>query len=388
MEGNGLEIKFDLPTSWRHGRGSAATAGEILTGLGCTRALLLTDSLLLERKIVQPVLNSLDQTGIDYVVCGEVTAEPTLNMFESLVTTLDLKSFDSIVAVGGGSVLDVAKGLAVIASFGGNIIDYAGFNKVPGVPAQKIVAIPTTSGTGSEISDGVVLIDEARDTKFLVISKKICPTVALTDPELTLSMPPRVTTCSGVDALVHATESYISRGANLTTELFALKAVELLIAGFKPCLADGNDLKARESMQIGATMAMIAGMNSYLGLCHALAMPLCALYHMPHGQACGMVLPAVLHYNAAVRNEKIVRVLKTMGLFDEAAGDDANDERAYDGLKKFLKEIGISLHLSDFGYKAQDMATIVQATLKSAQTPTNPRTPSEQNIANIVSRVM
>jgi alcohol dehydrogenase len=388
MEGNGLKIKFDLPTSWRHGRGSAATVGDILTGLGCTRALLLTDNLLLEHKIAQPVLNSLDQAEIDYEVCGEVTTEPTLNMFESLVTILDLKSFDSIVAVGGGSVIDMAKGLAVVASFGGKITDYAGFNKVPGVPAQKIVAIPTTSGTGSEISDGVVLIDEARDTKFLVISKKICPTVALTDPELTCSMPPRVTACSGVDALVHATESYISRGANLTTELFALKAVEMLMAGFKPCLSDGNNLKARESMQIGATMAMIAGMNSYLGLCHALAMPLCALYHMPHGQACGMVLPTVLQYNAAVQNERIVRVLKTMGLIDATAGVDATDARAYDGLKIFLAEIGISLHLSDFGYKARDMATIVQATLKSAQTPTNPRTPFEQDIADIISRVI
>lgn len=388
MEDNGLEIKFDLPTSWRHGRGLAATVGDILIGLGCTRALLLTDNLLLERKVAQPVLNSLDQSGISYAVCGEVTAEPTLNMFESLVTTLDLESYDSIVAVGGGSVLDVAKGLAVLASFGGKITDYAGFNKVPGVPAQKIVAIPTTSGTGSEISDGVVLIDEAKDSKFLVISKKICPTVALTDPELTRSMPPRVTTCSGIDALVHATESYISRGANLTTEMFALKALEMIMAGFKPCLSDGNNLNARESMQIGATMAMIAGMNSYLGLCHALAMPLCALYHMPHGQACGMVLPAVLIYNAAVHNEKIVQVLKTMGLFDEAAGVDATDARAYDGLKNFLTEVGINLHLSDFGYKAQDMPTIVQATLKSAQTPTNPRTPSEQDIADIVSRVM
>ena len=383
-----MEMTFDLPTSWRHGRGIASRVGDILTDLGCRKPLLLTDELLLKQNIIEPVVTSLNNANIAYEVNADIAAEPTLRLFQSLVDKLDLKSFDAIVAVGGGSVLDVAKGLAVMATFGGDIRDYAGFNKVPRVPDQKIITIPTTSGTGSEISDGVVLIDEERQTKFLVISKLICPTMAITDPELTRGMPPWVTTCSGIDALVHATESYISKNATVVTELFALKAIEMLSRGFKPALVDGNDLDARESMQIGATMAMTAGMNSYLGLCHAMAMPLCALYHMPHGQACGMMLPAVLQYNAGVKNDKVVTALKTMQLNNDKAGDDATVDAAYEKLDAFLKDIGIAIKLSGLGYQPEHMQTIVKETLASAQAPSNPRIPTEEDIARIVDKVI
>lgn len=381
------EFTFDLPTSWRHGSGMASRTGEIIKEFGCRKTLLLTDRFLLEQKIIGPVLKSLDSAGIEYVVCGEIDEEPTVRFFDYLADTLDLKSFDSILAVGGGSVLDVAKGLAVVASFGGNIRDYNGFDKVPAVPDQKIIAVPTTSGTGSEVSDGVVLIDEEKNTKFLVISKKICPAAAITDPELTRSVPYRVAVCSGIDALVHATESFLSRDASIITETFALKAVELLTKNFKQAVADSQNIHARESMQVGATMAMIAGMNSHLGLCHALAMPLCAHYHMPHGQACGMVLPAVLQYNAEAENEKVVRLLKTMGLYDEEIGEDATQDRAYEKLNAFLAEISIVSKLGSFGYRDEDLSGIAEATLESAQTPTNPRKPSKQDIADIILKV-
>ncbi len=384
MNENHSAFGFDLPTSWRHGIGMAGKVNEVMKDLGCRKALLLTDDLLVENNVVDPIINSLKDAAIEYTICGDVTQEPTVKMFDALVAKLDLESFDSIIAVGGGSVLDVSKGLALIATFGGHISDYAGFNNVPGVPKQKIIAIPTTSGTGSEVSDGVVLIDEEKETKFLVISKKICPTVALTDPELTCSMPPRVTVCSGIDALVHATESYISNRASVVTEIFALKAIEYLCAGFKPALANGQDLKARESMQLGATMAMTAGMNSYLGLCHAMAMPLCALYHMPHGQACGMSLPTVLQFNAKVANGKVIKALKTMGLYDPETGDDATSDQVYDLLKGFLSDIGILSNLTKYNYTEKDNPQIIQATLQSAQAPTNPRTPSEQDMADLI----
>jgi alcohol dehydrogenase len=282
------------------------------------------------------------------------------------------------VAVGGGSVLDVAKGLAVIGSFGGHIREYAGFDKVPAVPRIKVIAVPTTAGTGSEISDGVVLIDEARNTKFLVISKKICPTAALTDPLMTLSMPPRVTACSGVDALVHATESYISKGAGPATEVFALRAIELLARHIAAVYQNGRDVALREKMQIGATMAMTAGMNSKLGLCHAMAMPLCALYHMPHGQAVGMALPVVLAYNAPVAKAKINRIFKAMGF----VGD------GFQQLETLLTQIGLSARLSDFGFKEAHLQTIVEETLNSAQRPTNPRDPTPEDIASIVHQLV
>jgi len=322
------------------------------------------------------VINSLRNENITYSICDDVNMEPTVRLFEAIAGKLDLTSFDSIVAVGGGSVLDVSKGLSVIGSFGGNIRDYDGFGLVPGIPRIKIIAVPTTSGTGSEVSDGVVLIDESRDTKFIVISKKICPAVALTDPEMTISMPQHVTACSGMDALVHAIESYISKDSNSVTELFAQKAIKLIAKGLKPAYFDGNDIKAREKMQIGATMAMTAAMNSYLGLCHAMAMPLCALYHIPHGQVCGILLPHILKYNAKSVPEKVNLIFEIMDF-----------KGAYEDIRRLLNDIGLSIKLSDFGYKDSHLQIIIKRTFESAQAPTNPRTPIVDDIADIVNLI-
>jgi len=369
---------FDYPTSWSHGRGLANQTATVLKQLGCRSPLVLTDQLLLSVGVVDPVLHSLREAGLEYTICDAVNYEPTVALFDSIVAQLDLKAFDAIVAVGGGSVLDVSKGLAVIGSFGGHIRDYAGLDKVPGVPSIKVVTVPTTSGTGSEISDGVVLIDEERQTKFLVISKKICPTVALTDPLMTLSMPPRVTALSGTDALVHATESYISKGAGPASELFALRAVELVGRNLAAVYKDGRDLDLREKMQIGATMAMSAASNSKAGLCHALAMPLCALYHMPHGQAVGMALPVVLAYNAPVVGPKIDHIFQAMGFADDG----------FARLEALLTEIGVSARLGDMGFEESHMPTIVKETMNSAQRPPNPRDPTPEDIADIVRRMV
>jgi len=183
-------MKFDFPTSWRHGRGLSAKAGSIVKDLGCRKTLLLTDRLLVNLGVVKPVVRSLEHSGLEYLLRDDVTAEPTVGFFETLVENLDLEDFDSILAVGGGSVIDVAKALAVIAQFGGHIRDYGGIDKIPEPLTRKIITIPTTSGTGSEISDGIVLIDEKVQSKFLVLSTRLCPAVAITDPEITKSMPP------------------------------------------------------------------------------------------------------------------------------------------------------------------------------------------------------
>lgn len=369
---------FDFPTSWSHGRGLARETGAVVGRLGGRECLVLTDQILLSLGVVEPVLESLRQNDINYTVCDAVNYEPTVALFDSLVAELDPQRFDVIVAVGGGSVIDVAKALALIGSFGGHIRDYAGFDKVPGLLRIKVVTVPTTSGTGSEISDGSILIDEERKTKFLVISKKLCPTVALTDPLMTLSMPPRVTAFSGTDALVHATESYISRGASPASELFALRAIELLSRNIVAVYDDGQDLDLREKMQIGATMAMAAAMNSKLGLCHAMAMPLCALYHMPHGQAVGMCLPVVLAYNAPAVGNKLDDVFAAMGF----------QEDGFAQLEALLTRIGVSARLRDFGFDESHLPIIVKETLDSAQRPTNPREPTPEDIAELVHKMV
>lgn len=388
-------MRFDFPTSWRHGRGLAAQAGTILRELGCSRTLLVTDRLLIEKGVVGPVMASLDEAGIVYTLCDAVSTEPTVDLFEKLVGATggsplipDLAGFDSVLAVGGGSVIDVAKGLAVVAQFGGHIRDYAGFHKIPEPLTRKIVAIPTTSGTGSEISDGSVWIDEVAQTKFLVLSTRICPAVALTDPEMTRSMPPRVTALSGVDALTHAIESYLSVDAGVATEPLSLKAIELISGGLTRAYLHGDDLDARERVQLGATMAMIAGMNAHMGLCHAMAMPLCGLYPIPHGQACGMALPHVLEFNAGVVGAKVTDIIAAMGLIVEVAGEQAPGGACYGRLATFLAELGVAGRLRDFGYRDEHMESIIQGTRNSVQFRFNPRTPTDDDLARLVERLV
>ena len=384
MRQNDLAMKFDFPASWQHGRGLASKTGYLLKNLGCKATLVVTDKALVDLGILKPVTTSLDEFNIAYTICDEVTIEPTVRLFEDIVNELDLKKFDSVIAVGGGSVIDVSKGLSIIAKFGGSIRDYAGHDKVPGHPDWKSIAIPTTSGTGSEVSEGSIFIDESVQTKILVLSLNICPTIALTDPEMVKTMPPNVTSNSGIDALVHAIESYTSIDASALTEPISLKAIELISKGLKPAYRNGNDLDAREAMQIGATMAMVAGMNAHMGLCHSMAMPLCALYRMPHGQAVGMALAPVLAFNAEVVKEKVVTIFKVMGFINSSAGEDALTPESYKKLEIFLKEIDMAARLNDFGYRDEHMETIVEGTMNSVQRKFNPRKPSKEDIAEIV----
>lgn len=208
--------------------------------------------------------------------------------------------------------------------------------------------------------------------------------MALTDPRMTLSMPPQVTAASGIDALVHAVESFISKGASAVTESFSIKAVELIGRNLETAYANGDDISVREQMQIGATMAMVAGMNAYLGLCHAMAMPLCALYHMPHGQAVGMALAPVLAYNSAVAGPKVAQILAQMGLSTQNQSTEADIPAALERLQDLLERIGLGRRLGDYSFQESHIDTIVQATLASAQRPTNPRNPTNEDIADLV----
>lgn len=378
-------MRFDLPTSWRHGRGFAAQAGSVLIDLGCSRTMLVTDEALVERGIVAPVTASLQRSGIEYSVCTDVTTEPTVALFERLAAHWDLAEFDSVLAVGGGSVIDAAKGMAVVAQFGGHIRDYAGFDAVPAPLARKIVAIPTTAGTGSEISDGSVWIDEARHTKFLVLSGYLCPTVAITDPEVTSSMPPNITATSGIDALTHAIESYLSVDASVASGLFSLQATGSIAANLKRAYSHGDDLDAREAVQIGATMAMIAGMNAHMGLCHAMAMPLCGLYPLPHGQACGLLLPHVLEFNARVVGSRVDDVA---GALDIGESTDGGSQSPYDRLAGLVADVGLGVRLRDLGYRDDHLEIIVRETRNSAQFRFNPRPATNEDLIRLVERLV
>jgi alcohol dehydrogenase class IV len=384
---SGMNLKFELPTCWQHGPGIVSQIGTILQEYGCSKPLIVTDKLLISLGVVSPVFKSLEQERIPYTVCDSVDKEPTVAMIDSIAKSLDLRSFDSVIAVGGGSVIDVSKGLTILGTFGGTITDYDGFDKFPAKPDLKVFAIPTTAGTGSEVSDGSVVIDEQRNTKFVVISNHLRPEVAITDPEMTKSMPPKVTACTGIDALIHAIEAYLSIKANMATDLFALKSIELIAQGLVPAYQNGEDIAVREKMQLGATMAMVAASNTHVGMCHAIDGPICALYHIPHGQGCGLVAPAVLKFNAEVSREKVVNIFRTMGFIEENTEDSAAIEMGCDKLTELLDKVGLLIRLRDIGFQESHIENIAKETLKTAQLRTNPRQPTEKDIETILREI-
>ncbi len=388
MTNNPLSIRFSVPTLWMHGRGRVKDIGTILNDLKVKNALVITDRNLVDFGIIEPVLKALTDSKIEYSICDEVIREPSVDSFASLVNKVDLKKHDAFIAVGGGSVIDVSKGLRLIDQFGGSICDYAGSGKVPGNLSKPLIAIPTTAGTGSEVSSGAVFTDEKIKSKFALSDFKLCPTIALTDPEMTLTMPPRVTAITGIDALVHAIESYISRQANLVTEMFAERAIELIGANFYRVMKSGEDIEAREFMQIASTLATISGYNAKLGLCHAMAMPLCSLYDLPHGQATGVVLPYVLEFNSETVPKKIQRIFLSLGYIGKDKVEARPDKQSFIQLETLLKDTGLSIKLIEHGFKESHLEDITNGTLKSFQTSNNPRTVKKEDVVRIVQRLI
>ena len=383
-----MTINFNLPTHWLHGQGYASKVGEILKQKNAKRPLVLTDNILIKLGTINPVLKSLEDNGFKYVICDKFNAEPTVTHFDTVAKELDLKQFDSVVAVGGGSIIDAAKAFSIVAKFGGSIRQYAGKDKIPSRSDWINICIPTTAGTGSEVSDGAVFIDEEANTKFIMMSKFVCPNIAITDPELTRTMPASVTAYSGVDALVHAIESYTSRFADTVSELFALQAIAYISKYLPIAYKDGNNMEARSAMQKGATMAMISASNAYCGLCHSMAMPLCGLFHMIHGQGCGMSLPFVLRYNSAMTPQKVQTVLKTMNMWDASLTEADAMEQGFVKLEKFLNDLGIITKLSHFKCTEKDLDHIAKATLESVQCAPNPRTPNHAEIVELAKSFM
>lgn len=379
-------FRFNLPTTWIHGNDSSSEIVKILDELKCDSPLIITDSRLTKIERFISIIQLLKENNVKFRIFSEVDKEPTVSEFTKMVDRIDLKKYDSFIAIGGGSVIDTAKGLRIISSYGGKITDYAGFGKIPGKINIPLIAIPTTAGTGSEVSDGAVFTDEKRKTKFAVGGNANFPTFAITDPKMTLSMPPMVTATTGIDALVHAIESYISKFSNNVTELFAVEAIRRIGNNIALAVKDGNNLEAREQMQTGATLAMISTANAKLGFCHAIAMPLCALYNLPHGIACGIVLPEVLRFNEAAVGNKVRKIAKLLNLI---SNDEEFDLGTFvEQINNLINDLGLKTSLLDYGYVESDIKIIEEGTLQSFQSSNNPRTMTPDGIYQVVKSIL
>jgi len=291
-----MNFQFEIKTRLHFGRGKLDILGEEANKMNFKRCLIVTDNNINKLGYVENIKKLLLRSGVESIIYSGVNKEPNDKHVEEGLQMYREQDCNGIIAIGGGSVLDAAKAIAVIANNVGHISNYKGFNKIP-IPKVPLIAIPTTAGTGSEVTRAFGLTDTCTNNKLVIIDPTVAPEVAIDDPELTISLPKTKTAETGIDALTHAIEAYISKNANPITDLLSLQAIKIIGANILKAWNNGNNLDARENMLLGQFLAGMAVANAGVCLIHGMGRPLGLHFNVPHGLANAILLPTVMEYN-------------------------------------------------------------------------------------------
>ena len=379
------------------GRDAVTQLGEIVARFGGKRVLIVTDKILVHAGIVARVREAMPGLSIDVFDGGE--PEPTIDMILRCVENARTLKPDVVIGVGGGSNMDAAKLAAIAISHGGDPRDYVGENHVPG-PVLPLICLPTTSGTGSEVTPAAVFTDTAKKIKVSVLSNFLRPAAAIVDPTLTLTCPPKVTADSGIDALTHAIEAFtaidnadfplpanersVYQGKNLIADMMAEQAIKR-VAGFLPrAVRDGKDVEAREEMSLAATLAGLAFSNAGVALVHAMEYPVAAAVHVSHGAGNGLLLPFVMRYNLSAKVPAFAQVAEWLGVERQGRDDAAMADQAIVAVEQLKALIGIPARLRDLGVNKDDLPTFAEKAFSLKRLMrVNPRYPSAADIGQI-----
>lgn len=353
-----------------------------IAGYGLRKALIVTDQGLARAGVAERIAGLLAMRDIDAVVFDGARPNPTIANVEAGLAVLQREHCDCIVSLGGGSPHDCAKGIALCATNGGRISDYEGVDRST-KPQLPLIAINTTAGTASEMTRFCIITDEARHVKMAIVDRNVTPILSVNDPSLMVAMPKGLTAATGMDALTHAIEAYVSTAATPITDACALKAISLISDNLRQAVADGSDLQARENMAYAQFLAGMAFNNASLGFVHAMAHQLGGLYDLPHGVCNAVLLPHVQRFNAKVSSPRLRDVAKAMGI--KVCGLDAEQGAgaAISAIEHLAVAVGIPAGLAELGARMQDVPLLAENALKDACGVTNPRTASQAEIEAI-----
>lgn len=382
-----MATKFFIPSVNILGQGSVDEAIKDINAFGFAKALIVTDKPLVSIGLVAKVTKKLNANGIEVVIFDGVQPNPTTGNVAAGLELLTSHKCDFIISLGGGSPHDCAKGIALVATNGGNIKDYEGVDV--SIKAQMpLVAINTTAGTASEMTRFCIITDEARHIKMAIVDKNTTPILSVNDPELMLEKPASLTAATGMDALTHAIEAYVSIAANPITDACAIKAIELIQANLINAVKHGDDIQARENMAYAQFLAGMAFNNASLGYVHAMAHQLGGFYDLPHGVCNALLLPHVQTYNAQVVPARLADVAKAMGIDITAMTDDQGAKAAIDAIKQLSTAVNIPANLTELGVKAEDIPTLADNALKDACGFTNPKQATHAEICQIFTNAL
>lgn len=369
------------------GVGSVQQLGQKLKNYNVQKLLLVVDQGFAKHGPLSKVTDALAKEGIEFFIFDEVEPEPRVETADKCGSLAKEGKFDFIIGVGGGSAMDTAKAAAILATNEGRVQDYQGLNKVPrpGIPKGMI---PTTAGTGSEVTFTAVFINEEEKKKAGINSPFLFPEMALLDPELTLSLPPAVTAYTGMDALAHAIESFTSLQANPISEMFSLEAVRKITKYLPAAVENGKDIRARAEMLMGSLLAGIGLANAGVTAVHSLSYPLGGSFRVPHGVGNGLLLPAVMEYNVFSCPERFARLAEAMFIETSNLTVIEGALRAVDAVKKLAQDIEVPLRLSDLGIPKSALPWMAEEALKVVRPlENNPRSISKEDALRIYEAV-
>ncbi|KGM98022.1 1,3-propanediol dehydrogenase [Clostridium novyi A str. 4552] len=373
-----------LPNVNFMGPGCIKVIGERCKLLGAKKALIVTGKHIgsMKNGPLQTVVKYLTDEGIDYVHFSGSEPNPKDINVKKGVEVFKKENCDMIITIGGGSAHDCGKGIGIGATHEGDLYDYAGIETLTN-PLPPIVSVNTTAGTGSEVTRHCVLTNSAKKIKFVIVSWRNLPQVSINDPLLMVDMSPRLTAATGMDALTHAIEAYVSKDANVVTDAAAIQAIKLISKNLRKAVALGENLEARDNMANASLLAGMAFNNANLGYVHAMAHQLGGQYDLAHGVANAMLLPHVERYNIISNPEKFRDIAEFMGENVEGLSVMEAAEKAIDAMFKLAEDIGIPRRLRDVGVKEEDFEYMAGNALKDGNAFSNPRKGTEEDIVNI-----
>ena len=376
---------FLIPPVLITGSGSSEKVGEEIRKLGLKKGLVVTDEVISKLGLLESIKEVLSENKIEFAVYDKISAEPTVDFVTEGLSAYKENECEFLLAVGGGSALDTAKAIAVMVTNKGTIEDYKGLNNIPekGVP---LIAIPTTAGTGSEVTVYTIITDTKTDVKMLIGSPFVMPQVAIVDPLLTLSCPRGLTAAVGIDALTHAIEAYVSVKAQPMSDIFCLSAIELISDNLRQAWANGNNVEAREKTMLGALQAGIAFSNSSVALVHGMSRPIGAYFHVAHGASNAALLGVVTEFSLIGNPARYAHVAEAMGENTEGLNDLEAAELAAQSINNLIEDIKIP-SLKELGVdegKLDQLAPkMAEDAIASGSPGNNPRQATKEEIIEL-----
>lgn len=378
---------FFMPSINLFGEGSVNEVGSQLNNLGVKKPLLVTDEGLHGLGLSEQVANIVREAGLDIAIFPEAQPNPTDKNVADGVKVYKEESCDSIITLGGGSSHDAGKAIGIVAVNGGTIHDYEGVDKSE-KPTVPLIAINTTAGTGSELTRFTIITDLKRKVKMAIVDKHITPTVSINDSSLMVGKPPALTAATGLDALTHAIEAYVSINATPITDALAIQTMKIVPKYLPRAVANGEDLEAREQMAYAQSLAGMAFNNAGLGYVHAIAHQMGGFYDLPHGVCNAILLPHVCKFNLIAKTERFAHIASYLGENVDGLSEYEAAQKGIKAIERLSVNLGIPSGFAEMGAKEEDITTLAENAMKDVTAATNPRTPTLDEVKQIIKDAM